>query len=420
MSCRISLAAVLMMAAASACSVEEPNPPLFNNVTDPTNGGAEYVGSSACLSCHRSLLDVHPEHAHAQALKPIKGLAPDFPDANPVADVPDPPEGFTWDDISYVLGGYLAKANYVDLDGFFLTTAATDVDTQWNLLSVPASRPAGFLPFRVDDTEPLPFDYSCFKCHTTGAEPFDPDDPKFHENRPGMAGTFVQAGVQCEACHGPGSNHIPDPSARDLYVDPTGDVTCNACHANELPGPRGVQSANGYIVNAQQYNEILVSGGHAGFSCGNCHNPHASIVAESEFAIRNACTDCHDQQNMALHAGKVFSRDDGYTEVLRCESCHMPYATAAAAAADASVVGSEGRMADVRTHIFRTNTDAVTFTEMFTDGGARVRTDELGRAAVTLDFVCLRCHNGNGAFEISLGGASNVATRIHVAPGRVQ
>jgi hypothetical protein len=30
--------------------------------------------------------------------------------------------------------------------------------------------------------------------------------------------------------------------------------------------------------------------------------------------------------------------------------------------------------------------------------------------------VCLRCHNGIGAFDLSIESASEVALRIHVAP----
>jgi len=43
-----------------------------------------------------------------------------------------------------------------------------------------------------------------------------------------------------------------------------------------------------------------------------------------------------------------------------------------------------------------------------------VARDANGRAAVTLDFVCLRCHNGVGnAFELTVTSASAVTATMH-------
>ena len=69
----------------------------------------------------------------------------------------------------------------------------------------------------------------CLRCHTTGAmadtgafcEGFDPTD-----------------GVQCEACHGPGSEYSPEAIMRDPRAAaqagmlPVGEATCRPCHEN--------------------------------------------------------------------------------------------------------------------------------------------------------------------------------------------
>ena len=91
----------------------------------------------------------------------------------------------------------------------------------------------------------------------------------------------------------------------------------------------------------------------------------------------------------------------------------MTFATRTASSADASVVGGTGIMGDTRTHIFRVNTDMVDSSAMFSPDGSSVLLDDQGRAAVTVDFVCLRCHNGVGAFEISLGLAADIARDMH-------
>ena len=116
---------------------------------------------------------------------------------------------------------------------------------------------------------------------------------------------------------------------------------------------------------------------------------------------------------MALHEGRVYARGD-YAEFLSCESCHMPYATKSASAAMPAVAGPLGRIGDVKTHIWRINTDDVDFSAMFTADGTRVKKDSAGRAAVTVDFVCLRCHNDTGnAFALTVRSASSIALEMH-------
>ena len=92
---------------------------------------------------------------------------------------------------------------------------------------------------------------------------------------------------------------------------------------------------------------------------------------------------------MGFHAGKVYANGD-YVETLTCVSCHMPYVTKSAAS---TLVGeTKGRVGDMKTHIFRISTDPVDYTAFFTPDKTRVAKDSSGRATVTVDFVCLRCH----------------------------
>lgn len=387
--------------------------PIYNNTTDATNRSATYVGADACRACHPQIAEQHTIHGHAHKLTAVQGGPPEFPEEGLRAGVPEPPEGYTWADIAYVIGGYTRKGRYIDNDGYVLTTGLTGVNTQWNLDFGPNGVEAGFVPYEASATVPKPYDFACFTCHTTGAEPQNEDFPEYQDNRPGFIGTWAESGIQCEECHGPGSNHIPVPEERDIFVDVTVN-SCGQCHTRGTD-PNVIIAAGGFIQHHEQYPELLASGGHADFDCTACHDPHISTNYSRETAIRNECTDCHADLNMAMHEGYVYVRGD-YTEALSCESCHMPYATKSAAAASAEVVGLEGRMGDTRTHIFRVETaeDKLTYLSMFTEDGAAVAKDAEGRAAVTVDFVCLRCHNDVGnAFTISLDTANEIAFRIH-------
>ncbi len=387
----------------------------FNNTTDATNQGAAYVGSAACRACHPSIAETSRLHGHAHALNRVQGQAPQYPPEGERAGVPSPPDGKTWNDVSYVIGGYQHGAFFVDRTGFVMTDGVEGVNTQWNLDFPPNGTVAGFVAYQPEQQTPLPYGHDCFRCHTTGPEPQDPNDPRSQDGRPGILGTWAEAGVQCEACHGPGSNHVPNPQARNIFVDSTVQ-TCARCHTRG-DDPDVIVAADGFIRAGAQYAELRASGGHANFACTVCHDPHFSTIYDRSNGIRNDCRTCHPDQNMARHAGKIFVRGD-YAEQLGCESCHMPFATKTTAAADADTVGNNGRMGDTRTHIFRISTDNVDFSSMFTADGAAVAKDGDGRAAVTVDFVCVRCHTdgtatGTNAVRLDVRSASALAAILH-------
>lgn len=378
---------------------QQPQEEIPLNTTDPTNGGASYVTTAVCSPCHFNIVQQQDLTGHRHMLNPIISGPPVYPPQATRAGVPNPPAGFAWGDISFVIGGYLHLANFVDSQGFLLTDGTAGVNTRWDLAWPPTQAPAQFASFLPTQATPLPYTFDCFRCHTTG-----PGSTGHQMGLPGIQGTFVQPGIQCEACHGPGSNHVPDPP-RNIYVNPTA-AFCGQCHSRQPAGP--VLAAGGFILHEQQYSELKTSP-HAPMQCVTCHNPHASPNYDPANALVNDCLNCHSDQNMALHAGKVLTVGT-YTETLTCHSCHMPYATVAAT----STVINGGRFGNVRTHIFRIDPSAADFTTMFSNTGDTLSTDPSGQAALTLDFVCLRCHNGAGnAFALNLQQASNIATGIH-------
>lgn len=278
------------------------------------------------------------------------------------------PEDYTWNDISYVIGGYKRKSRYLDKDGYIITQGkgAQPGNTQYNYLTgewvdYNADQPDGTLP------------YNCGSCHTTGWVANDnPDDTSGNQGGlPGIWGTFDEGGIHCVQCHG-GSQHA-DFGAIDSSAEACG--TCH--HRTAAPGSdNAIPAGGGFIKHHEQYNEFLASGAHGAFmECTSCHDPHF----RAEFSIKEdaACEDCHDDV-AADYAETVM-----YDYQVECIDCHMPLATKS---------GQETGpfQGDVQTHIFRINSDPNG--KMFTDDGAFVALDNDGNAAVTMDFACKRCH----------------------------
>ncbi|GJM26259.1 MAG: hypothetical protein DHS20C16_26740 [Phycisphaerae bacterium] len=380
---------------------------------DPMGGGDDpgYIGSAACLSCHPGLSESHERHGHAQALTAIVGSAPVFPQTELGDGTPNPPPNLQWADIAWVIGGYSTAANFVDNDGFILTDAATSKPVASSVGRIHAANSTGFGLASVDFGG-TPLAYDCFRCHITGGESFADNGGRRQENRPGVGGTWAEAGVQCEACHGPGSAHVASPQAVGLEVD--GSATaCAECHTREV-GADAIEVIDGFIASYQQASELRASP-HANFGCTVCHDPHVSAIQERDRGIRNGCDVCHTETNMARHMGKIFVQGD-YVERMNCESCHMPLASRNSLSADDSVTGGfGGKIGDVRTHVFSIDVVSRQFETLLTDAGDQVELDADGRVSgITLDFVCLRCHNDQGnAFMLTDESAAGVAPGIH-------
>jgi hypothetical protein len=425
-----ALLGALWLAMLAGCPDVSPvlsNGPAFGNESEPTNAGAAFVGSASCRQCHSAISDRFDLNAHGHALTAVSGAAPAFPEGADRGGVPDPPGGLAWTDVSYVVGGFAGVARFLDRDGFVLTDGRSGFNTQWNPAFPLHGSSGAFAPFMPDRVEPLAFDFDRFARRATGAMRQDEASPRFQDSRPGIPGTWSEAGVQCEACHGPGSNHFSTRGSlvlvdqRRVFVDSAGTDSCRGCHGGARAGDADdaaddvIEAANGFVRDDQQWSELRASRGHAHMRCTTCHDPHRSLTYDRARAIRNECIVCHRDATMAGHDGAMFERGD-YREVLSCESCHMPYAGLRGARADASVVGAEARVGDTRTHIFRIDVASTDADGMFDASGDAVTLDADGHAAVTTNFVCLRCHNGNGAFELTYPRATEIAGQVHRLP----
>jgi hypothetical protein len=88
-----------------------------------------------------------------------------------------------------------------------------------------------------------------------------------------------------------------------------------------------------------------------------------------------------------------YSKTSMFDYGVECKDCHMPYATKSAKA-----LGPH--QGDLQTHIFYIDTDPEA--NMFTEDGGFVVLDDNGKAKVTMDFACQRCHETASLDELAL------------------
>lgn len=351
---------------------------------DGAPASQEYVGSEKCGECHDSQYARFMLSGHPYKLTEVNGEAPLFPFDDETGGVPNPPEGYTWDDISYVIGGFGWKARFIDQDGYIITGDA-DAATQYNLPNDELDTPGEWVPYHPG--EQLPYD--CGGCHTTGYRPQGHQD-----NLEGIVGTWAFPGVQCEACHGPGSLHAGDPYGVSMTIDRASQL-CGDCHIRDNPAI--IDAADGFALHHGQY-EDLYNSKHFALSCVTCHDPHSSALYPDEdvnpnAGIMQACDTCHWQghtQNNPRHS------------TVDCIDCHMP-PMAKSAVGDVALF-----TADVNAHQFSINPDPNA--PQFNEDGTQVM------PYITLSYACQHCHNGEFYSERSLEELAVIANGYHDPP----
>lgn len=324
------------------------------------DSGDEYFGSSECRSCHDEQGDTLSMAAHTLTMQEASdegAIIADFGTGEEVRMVQfpdeDAPRPFTAEDVTYTVGAgrYVQRYLYeVDFDtyGYRVFPAEWNVMTgEWQALTL------------ADNWDDPAYDWTtqCAGCHTTGAR-LEPD---------GYV-SWLEEGVQCEACHGPGAAHLDaldeigfsDLSDEELAqvrasipLTPDAQV-CGQCHArgtngdfayplDYIPGEDLTESFTlsepgdpvhwwtdsiGMRAN-MQYNEWL-HGGHAGAldyikdsdaadeTCLACHSGDAALNA-----ALTAAHESGEREGLPPDAVTVDSAQYGVT----CVNCHFGHAS---------------------------------------------------------------------------------------------
>lgn len=341
----------------------------------------DFVGSETCASCHAQESKEFLESGHPYKISKINGAPPKIPFLP--AGV-SPPVGYSWNDISYTIGGYGWKMRFIDKKGYVITQVE---GSQFNLGDMTQSIYGHSV---ANGTEK----YTCGGCHTTGWQSVA-DGALPQDGLEGMAGAWYAPGVQCEACHGKGNIHSITKKAADILKDASTEA-CSACHQRrKATGDTRQQVSGGWEMHRSQVEQLLTNK-HSlnGMTCNSCHNPHASTKHDARASgkgIRKTCTDCHSgpEYGVNLHFNAS------------CIDCHMPKTVK-------NAISVNKYLGDAPNHNFKINTSASASYINVDAGGSWANLDQQGS---TLDFACYKCHKD----AEGVGGAFSKKTMSELA-----
>lgn len=361
--------------------------------------GVEYVGSSICGGCHEDIYNTFIQSGHPWKLNPVvDGQAPTYP----FTEITELPEGYTWNDISYVIGGYNWKARFMNLEGYIITDAPgqsgnTEYLNQYNLANDAIDQKANWVTYNSGAENKL---YDCGACHTTGYS-----KTGSFEGMPGIAGSWAEPGIQCEACHGPGSNHASNPQGFAMEIDRDAEL-CGKCH--DRGAQEQVDAKGGFIEHHEQYEELFQSK-HITLDCVVCHDPHTGVVQlrkaqesdENVKTTRTSCENCHFKQAQ-------YQNSEIHPKVAACVDCHMPRIVKSAQGNADAFTG------DIRTHIMAIDPNQIEqfYTVTLADG----TTKDYSLSQIGLNFACRHCHGGGTALEKTDDELKAKANGYHTPP----
>ncbi len=156
----------------------------------------EYAGSAACKGCHSGKHADWLTSGHPYKIQKLDGnQGPVYPayTAEKVVGsqvnytlkpgVPQPPKGYTWDQVGFVIGGFHSNARFMDKEGYRIFGDST----QYNLIT------DKWVPYEGTAPGKGSYSYGCYKCHTTGASATK--TPEF-DAYPGIEGSWVEGGIR--------------------------------------------------------------------------------------------------------------------------------------------------------------------------------------------------------------------------------
>lgn len=367
------LAFAALTVSGCACPTEPGGRPSAS--LDPAAAAAggpsgRFVGSDRCAECHEAIHASWSSNRHRATLRPFAqevstpggfGIDPFAMDAHGKGTGPDGSSGSLEVDAAYLVGGARRQDLWVRLPDGRLQVWPVSRDAATGETLLPVVRAAG-------GSEPPPesvhfwlglgrsADFRCYGCHATGARLVV--EGRTAAGNPVPRSRWVEAGVGCEACHGPGGLHVDAARSGDphpAYASGDAARSCEGCHVLRelLDSPFAPSPAHSYgsdpwedadpVQSApsdaefrepffpdmrpstyQQQATALAQSACArrgGLACADCHDPHGGPdPIDGPSGVSGICARCHGSiaADAAAHA-----RHPAGGPGTRCEDCHM-------------------------------------------------------------------------------------------------
>ncbi|MFO1303234.1 MAG: multiheme c-type cytochrome [Burkholderiales bacterium] len=356
-----------------------------------TAAPARFVGGAACAACHAKETDAWRGSDHDLAMQPAdaRTVLGDFGNAKLEGTTfflrdgkyfvnTEGPDGKRADfEIKYTFGVRPLQQYLIELPGGRMQAFGLAWDARpkeqggqrwFNLYPGRNLKPGDALHWTGVEQN---WNFQCAECHSTNMRKgFDAKTATFHT-------TWSEVNVACEACHGPGSNHVAwakkeGDAARDpakglaVALDERRGITwsiasgmnsarrsapratsreidlCGRCHARAArfsddwrdggaygdTHRRAPLSDGLYWPDGQMRDEVynwgsfLQSRMHAqGVTCSDCHDPHSLKLRAAGNAV---CGQCHAATVFDTEAHTHHAKG---TTGAACAACHMPTTT---------------------------------------------------------------------------------------------
>jgi Tetratricopeptide repeat/Cytochrome c554 and c-prime len=237
----------------------------------------------------------------------------------------------------FVGSGTAARAFLIAVDGFlyespvtyYSRTAAWDLSPGYDRYQY---------PFLTRAIAP-----GCLACHSSGVQAISGTQNAY------ASPPFLEGGVSCERCHGPGESHVKSGGLHILnpakLPPEQRDSICSQCHlSGEVLVPRAGRENQPFVPGEKLSDSriaFLRVGESSGMKvvshvenlsqsackrasgdrlwCGTCHDPHSVPAAAAKAAwFRAKCLTCHQPKDCRSPAADRASNQDD------CIACHMP------------------------------------------------------------------------------------------------
>jgi predicted CXXCH cytochrome family protein len=267
-----------------------------------TGTDKHYVGSESCKTCHAEIYERWKKTPMANVVRDPR----EHPDAFiPDFSKPDPLLTFSKDDVAFIYGSIWKQRYFKKVgDDYFPLPAQWDIMHKiWRPYFVKNGTDWWSTLFPPDNNQ-RPTGQLCDGCHSV--------------NYDIATKTVTEWNVGCEACHGPASEHVKNPTP-ETVVNPArldyvkANDTCIQCHSQGRPP--------GNPINGKLYD--WPAGFHMGADLSDYWRLEEHKLGETTFT-HFADGTAHKNRMQ----GNDFAQSLMYTRGVTCFSCHDVHGTA--------------------------------------------------------------------------------------------